>query len=77
MSATAFLLRYTLTHPDVHTTIVGTLNPAHLQENLAAVRQGPLPADVYQEARRRLREAAAGATQGGEEASRRTPDCCC
>src|ERR671923_847914 len=27
MSATAFLLRFTITNPDMHTTIVGTLNP--------------------------------------------------
>jgi aryl-alcohol dehydrogenase-like predicted oxidoreductase len=40
MSATAFMLRFTLTHQDVHTTIVGTLNPAHLQENIAAVVHG-------------------------------------
>jgi aryl-alcohol dehydrogenase-like predicted oxidoreductase len=58
-SATEFLLRFTLTNPDVHTTIVGTLNPAHLHENIAAVLQGPLPATVYAEARRRLAAARA------------------
>jgi aryl-alcohol dehydrogenase-like predicted oxidoreductase len=59
MSATAFLLRYTITNPDIHTTIVGTLNPAHLRANVAAVLQGPLPAAVYAEARRRLAAARA------------------
>ena len=54
MSATEFLLRFTITNPDMHTTIVGTLNPAHLHENIAAVFQGPLPAAVYAEAKRRL-----------------------
>ena len=54
MSATEFMLRFTLSNPDVHTTIVGTLNPAHLQENAAAIRKGPLPVAVYSEARRRL-----------------------
>jgi aryl-alcohol dehydrogenase-like predicted oxidoreductase len=54
MSATEFLLRFTITNPDMHTTIVGTLNPAHLHENVAAVLQGPLPAAVYTEAKRRL-----------------------
>jgi aryl-alcohol dehydrogenase-like predicted oxidoreductase len=54
LSATEFMLRFTLSNPDIHTTIVGTLNPAHLQENVAAVGQGPLPASVYSEARRRL-----------------------
>jgi aryl-alcohol dehydrogenase-like predicted oxidoreductase len=53
-SRTAFLLRFTLSHPHVDTTIVGTLYPEHLQENLAAARKGPLPADVYEEAKRRL-----------------------
>ena len=53
-SRTAFLLRFTLSHPQVNTTIVGTLYPEHLQENLAATRKGPLPADVYEEAKQRL-----------------------
>ncbi|MBI4588071.1 MAG: aldo/keto reductase, partial [Candidatus Rokubacteria bacterium] len=51
---TALLLRFTLSHPDLHTTIVGTLNPAHLTRNVQAAEAGPLPADVYTEARRRL-----------------------
>jgi aryl-alcohol dehydrogenase-like predicted oxidoreductase len=56
-SRTAFLLRFTLSHPDMHTTIVGTLNPDHLRDNLRAASAGPLPADVYAEAKRRLAEA--------------------
>jgi aryl-alcohol dehydrogenase-like predicted oxidoreductase len=59
MSATEFMLRYTITSPDMHTTIVGTLNPVHLQENVAAVLKGPLPATVYAEAKRRLTDARA------------------
>lgn len=51
---TQFLLRFTLTHPDLHTTIVGTLDPAHLQENLAAAQRGPLSPELYEEAKRRL-----------------------
>ncbi len=54
MSATEFMLRFTITNPNVDTTIVGTLNPAHLRENVAAVMKGPLPASVYDEAKRRL-----------------------
>jgi aryl-alcohol dehydrogenase-like predicted oxidoreductase len=51
---TAWLLRFTLSHPGVDTVIVGTLNPAHLEENLRAAVTGPLADDVYDEARRRL-----------------------
>lgn len=53
-SRTAFLLRFLLAHPDIHTTIVGTLIPAHLQENIAIAEKGPLAPDVYAEAKRRL-----------------------
>ncbi len=53
-SRTAFLLRFILSHPQIDTTIVGTLRPEHLQENVAAAQRGPLPADVYAEAKRRL-----------------------
>lgn len=54
VSRMAFMLRFTLSHPDLDTTIVGTANPEHLRQNLAAVSQGPLPSDVYEEACRRL-----------------------
>ena len=53
-SRTAFMLRFTLTHPGIDTIIVGTQNPAHLRENVVAVNRGPLPVDVYEEAKRRL-----------------------
>jgi aryl-alcohol dehydrogenase-like predicted oxidoreductase len=54
MSRMEFVFRFTLSHPDLDTTIVGTINPRHLQDNLAALAKGPLPADVYAEAKRRL-----------------------
>jgi aryl-alcohol dehydrogenase-like predicted oxidoreductase len=54
MSRMEFLLRFTLSHPGMHTTIVGTANPTHLADNVAAARKGPLPAELYDEARRRL-----------------------
>ncbi len=60
MTATEFLLRATISNPNVHTAIVGTLNPAHLRENAAAARKGPLPAPVLQEAKRRLNSVLAG-----------------
>lgn len=53
-SRTAFLLRFTLTHPHADTIIVGTLHPEHLQENVQAVTAGPLSPEVYAEARQRL-----------------------
>jgi aryl-alcohol dehydrogenase-like predicted oxidoreductase len=54
MSPIEFMLRFTITSRHTHTTIVGTLNPTHLQENVAAVLKGPLPDAVYHEAKRRL-----------------------
>jgi aryl-alcohol dehydrogenase-like predicted oxidoreductase len=58
MSPVEFVLRFTFTNPDMDTTIVGTVDPAHLAANLAVLRKGPLPPDLYAEAKRRL--AAAG-----------------
>jgi aryl-alcohol dehydrogenase-like predicted oxidoreductase len=60
---TEFILRLTLSHPDLHTTIVGTANPEHLAANVAAARKGPLPADVYAEAQRRLSAGSNAPTQ--------------
>ena len=51
---TDFMLRFTISHPDVHTTIVGTLNPDHLQSNIKAFQKGPLSENVYREAKSRL-----------------------
>ncbi len=53
-SRTAFILRFTLSHPHVHTTIVGTRNVDHLLENVRTAERGPLAPDVYAEAKRRL-----------------------
>lgn len=54
MSRHEFVLRFTLSHPALSSTIVGTSNPDHLRANLAIAGKGPLPADLYQEAKRRL-----------------------
>jgi aryl-alcohol dehydrogenase-like predicted oxidoreductase len=56
-----FLLRWTLNLPGMSTNIVGTKNPDHLAENVAAARRGPLAPDVFAEAKRRLDAAAAAA----------------
>jgi len=53
-SRTAFLMRFTISHPGMHTTIVGTKNVDHLAENIKAAQAGPLPPNVYEEAKRRL-----------------------
>ncbi len=54
---TSFLLRFTISHPHCHTTIVGTKNPEHLEQNVAAACRGALSPDVYEEAKLRLTEA--------------------
>ena len=54
MSNMEFVLRFTLSHPGLSTTIVGTSNPAHLASNIAIAEKGPLPADLYEEAKKRL-----------------------
>jgi aryl-alcohol dehydrogenase-like predicted oxidoreductase len=61
MGRMEFMLRFTISHPDMTTTIVGTANPKHLADNITAARKGPLPADQYAEAKRRLTAAAEAA----------------
>ncbi len=56
-TASSFMLRFALSHPGTHTVIVGTTNADHLRENVHAALDGPLPGDVYAEARRRLDDA--------------------
>jgi len=57
MTPMEFILRFTFSHPELDTNIVGTINPQHLRDNLRAVEKGPLSADIYEEAKRRLAEA--------------------
>ncbi|HEX7106776.1 MAG TPA: aldo/keto reductase [Acidothermaceae bacterium] len=54
MTRHEFLLRFTLSHPDLSSTIVGTSNPEHLKANVAIAEKGPLPAHLYAEAKRQL-----------------------
>jgi aryl-alcohol dehydrogenase-like predicted oxidoreductase len=44
----------TLSHPALSSTIVGTSSLEHLRNNVAIAARGPLPDDLYAEARRRL-----------------------
>jgi aryl-alcohol dehydrogenase-like predicted oxidoreductase len=53
-----FMLRFTLAHPQLDTTIVGTASIEHLHANVAAAAKGPLPDDVVAEAKRRLDQVA-------------------
>jgi aryl-alcohol dehydrogenase-like predicted oxidoreductase len=64
MTPMEFIVRFTFTHPDLHTNIVGTINPLHLRQNVDVVRQGPLPPQVYAEAKRRF-DAAGSTPRGG------------
>ncbi len=57
MSRMEFVLRFTLSHPGLSSTIVGTANPGHLDANIAVAEKGPLPDDLYEEAKQRLRPA--------------------
>jgi aryl-alcohol dehydrogenase-like predicted oxidoreductase len=54
MSNMEFVLRFTLSHPGLSTTIVGTSSPAHLAGNIAVAEKGPLPADLYEKAKKLL-----------------------
>src|SRR5687768_7589317 len=59
MTRMEFMLRFTLSHPGLTTTIVGTSNPDHLTSNIDAAAKGPLPAELVSEAKRRLDDAGA------------------
>ncbi len=58
MTPMEFALRFTLSHPAMTTTIVGTANPIHLESNLAAAAKGALPSSLYDEALTRFQAAA-------------------
>jgi aryl-alcohol dehydrogenase-like predicted oxidoreductase len=59
MSPIEFVLRFTLSHPDLSSTIVGTSNAGHLRSNVAMAEKGPLPTDLYESAKARLQPATA------------------
>lgn len=46
-----FVLRFTLSHPDVCTAIIGSTNPEHIRANVGISDGRQLPDDVVQEAR--------------------------
>ncbi len=47
MSRIEFVVRFTLSHPGLSSTIIGTANMDHLASNIAFAEKGPLPADLY------------------------------
>jgi len=54
MSRLEFVLRFTLSHPGLSSTIVGTSNVEHLRANLVFADRGPLPAGLYAAAKQQL-----------------------
>ena len=66
MSSMEFILRFTFTNPNLDTTIVGTISPAHLQTNLDILQKGPLRPELYMEAKARLAAAGSAPQPGGE-----------
>ncbi len=54
-----FVLRFTLSHPALSSTIVGTSSTDHLRANLAMAEKGPLPPDLYAKSLQRLANATA------------------
>lgn len=65
-SRAELILRYTISNPHCHSTIVGTCNPNHLRENIAAVNKGPLDKDLCSELRERVAESIEHGCGGGE-----------
>jgi len=59
MQRAELILRYTLSHPHCHTTIVGTCNSDHLAENFASAAAGRLPTELYDEVSYRVSAALA------------------
>lgn len=59
MPRVEFMLRFTLSHPGLSTTIVGTSNPDHLKTNVENAMKGQLPESMMVEAKKRLDRAGA------------------
>ncbi|MGW0809117.1 aldo/keto reductase [Nonomuraea sp. NPDC002799] len=53
-STMELLLRFILSHQDLHSVIVGSTQAAHVRANVAAAQKGPLPTEVYDALRQRL-----------------------
>jgi aryl-alcohol dehydrogenase-like predicted oxidoreductase len=64
MSRMEFVIRFTLSHPDLSTTILGTSRLDHLASNLAIAEKGPLPPEVYERAKLAFSSGSAAAGPG-------------
>jgi len=64
ISRMEFTVRFTLSNPDLDTTIIGTKDVDHLQANVDAALKGPLPADIVAEAKQRLAATGSHPDQG-------------
>jgi aryl-alcohol dehydrogenase-like predicted oxidoreductase len=67
MDRIEFTLRFTLSHPGLSTTIVGTRNPEHLRANVEAAKKGPLPNELLAQAKLRLDEVESASAGSGHE----------
>ena len=56
MPLVEFALRFTLSHPDVCTAIVGTTNPDHITANVKISDGRFLPGEILQRAKEVFRE---------------------
>ena len=56
MSRMELTVRFTLSNPDLDTTIIGTRSPAHLRDNIGYAMKGPLPDDLVEEIKLRVGE---------------------
>ncbi len=54
MTPLEFMLRFTISHPGLSSTIVGTSQLSHLRANIAIAEKGSLPDSLYAAARQRL-----------------------
>ena len=55
MSRAELILRYTISPPHFNTTIVGTCDPEHLDENIRSLCKGPLDSSLYDEITSRVK----------------------
>ena len=59
-------LRFTLSQPGVHVSIIGTTNPKNLQSNVAAIAKGPLPTETVEKIRAAFQAADPGGSWTGQ-----------